>query len=400
MSDVADINSRSTNPRKELVDSEFSYIDIDSVEGGSGTIKTPKRILGKNAPSRARRIVLENDIIMSTVRPYLKAFALISKEYDRQICSTGFAVLTCKKEIMPYYLLSTLFSDIVISQCNRMMVGGQYPALNNSQVSNILIPLPPLLEQQGISKILTVVDLAIQKTQKIIVKTEYLKKGLMQEFLIKGIDHKEFKDTEIGKIPKAWEIMRLEEACKETTIGVVNPATPYYTNAEDGVPYFRSQNVRENRLEPTQTYVMKEFNERHSKSILRENDLLTVQTGFIGMSCLVPKTYEGSNCHSLLITRTNPKLLNPQFLCHLLNSEFGKNIIMKHNSGWGRAHLLLRDFRKIKIPIPPLHEQEKIADAISATYKKLRVEGQEKAKLDRIKVGLMDLLLTGKIRLK
>ena len=306
-----------------------------------------------------------------------------------------------KKElVMPTFLLQLVGSSVVRRQVRSLSRGAIMSGLNSETVRSIRIPLPPLDEQKEIVGVLDVVDLAVAKTGEVIAKTERLKKGLMQELLTKGIGQKEHKQTTIGTIPRKWQIARLEEVCKEVTIGVVNPATPYYTTAEEGVPYFRSQNVRENSLEPTNIYVKREFNEKHHRSILKENDVLTIQTGFIGTSCVVPKIYEGSNCHSLLIARTDPQALNSQFLCHLLNSEAGKSAIMRHNSGWGRAHLLLQDFRKIEIPLPPLREQQEIADIISTVYQKVKVEKTEKAKLERIKQGLMDLLLTGKVRVK
>jgi type I restriction enzyme S subunit len=180
---VAYINKDTTDPIKSFADKKFLYIDIDSVENGTGKIRGTKEILGKNAPSRARRVINYNDVLMSTVRPYLKAFAIVPKEFDNQICSTGFAVLTCKENILPLYLLYTIFSRPVIDQCNRMMVGGQYPALSNSQVEKIKLPLPPLLEQQKISEILSTVDKKLELLREKKERFERIKKGLMSDLL-------------------------------------------------------------------------------------------------------------------------------------------------------------------------------------------------------------------------
>lgn len=150
LGNAAEMNRESRNPEKEMPDGEFAYIDITGIAGGTGKIKEAKKIVGRDAPSRARRVVHTNDVIMSTVRPYLRAFAIIPSEYDNQICSTGFAVFTCHKSTIPQYLLYVLFSDMVVDQCNRMMIGAHYPALNNSQVSGIVIPLPPVGEQKRI----------------------------------------------------------------------------------------------------------------------------------------------------------------------------------------------------------------------------------------------------------
>ena len=120
---------------------------------------------------------------MSTVRPYLKAFAIIPEEYDNQICSTGFAVLSCKKDINPKFLLYALFSISFIQQCNKMMVGGLYPALNISQVEKLMIPLPSLLEQQKIAEILTSVDKKLELERERKKKLIKIKTGLMNDLL-------------------------------------------------------------------------------------------------------------------------------------------------------------------------------------------------------------------------
>jgi type I restriction enzyme S subunit len=311
----------------------------------------------------------------------------------------GLAAVRTKKDRLSHMFLFH-YLRLEGKRFEALSTGSTFKAIRMQEIEKLQIPLPPVPEQMAIAEVLGVVDSAIQKIREVIAKTERLKKGLMQKLLTEGIGHKEYKDTPIGKIPAAWQTAKLQEVSKEVIIGNVNPATPFYTTAENGVPYFRSQNVRENNLVPTDTYVKKEFNQIHSKSILRENDVLTIQTGFIGTSCLVPKIDEGSNCHSLLITRTDPQLLDPQFLCHFLNSDAGKKTIMKHNAGWGRDHLLLEDFRKTDIPIPPLAEQDRIANILSTIYQKATLERTEKLKLERIKVCLMDLLLTGKIRVQ
>ncbi|MEM3887068.1 MAG: restriction endonuclease subunit S, partial [Thermoplasmata archaeon] len=182
LEEAVKINRESIDPTR-FPDDEFLYVDIESVENNTGVICDAKKIRGKEAPLRARRVLHYNDVIMSTVRPYLKAFAIIPKELDNQICSTGFAVLSCGEEVVPRYLLYTIFSDMVINQCTRMMVGGQYPALNESQVAEIKVPLPPLLEQQKIAEILSTIDKKLELERKRKEKLERIKKGLMNDLL-------------------------------------------------------------------------------------------------------------------------------------------------------------------------------------------------------------------------
>lgn len=181
--EIAEINKDSIDPARNFPNDKFLYVDIDSVENGTGVISNAKEIIGKDAPSRARRLMHYNDVLMSTVRPYLKAFAIVPQRFQNQICSTGFAVLTCKEKASPLYLLHTLFTGSVMDQCTRMMVGGQYPALNSSQVEKIRVPLPPLPEQRKIAEILSTADDRLELLRKRKKRLEKIKKGLMNDLL-------------------------------------------------------------------------------------------------------------------------------------------------------------------------------------------------------------------------
>lgn len=306
-----------------------------------------------------------------------------------------------REKVYPRFLLNLLKFERTRNKFRSLAKKAiNQASINQKEVGSVKIPLPPLIEQRKIARIISSVDDSIQKTNRIIENVEMLKRGLTQRLLSRGIGHTKFKKTELGEIPEEWLISKLENACLVVTIGVVNPATPYYTTPDKGVPYFRTQNVRENRLEPTEIYVTKDFNHKHRKSTLRENDILTIQTGFIGTSCLVPKQYEGANCHSLLITRTNDQILNPVFLCQLLNSSLGHQIISKFAQIGERGHLLLGDFRVLRIPLPPIPEQRKIASILSAVDDKIAKEMLRRVQLEQLKKGLMQGLLTGRVRVK
>lgn len=181
LQDVVSINPESLDPTTKWPDKEFDYVDIEAVK--EGRIVAPRRIIGKDAPSRARRVIREKDVIMSTVRPYLKAFTPISRKYDGCICSTGFAVLRPTEQVDHIYLFYAILSERTIMQCNAMMRGGQYPALNQSQVEQLIIPLPTLPEQQKIAEILSTVDKKIEAETERKERLQKIKVGLMNDLL-------------------------------------------------------------------------------------------------------------------------------------------------------------------------------------------------------------------------
>lgn len=395
LKDAVEINRESKDPTREFADKKFFYIDIDSIENGSGIIKAAKKIIGKEAPSRARRLIHYKDVIMSTVRPYLKAFAIVPKEYDNQICSTGFAVLTCKERVLPLYLLYTLFSKPVIEQCNKMMVGGQYPALNTSQVEKIQLPLPPLAEQKKIAEILSAVDKAIEKVDKSIEKTQRLKKGLMQELLTRGIGHKEFKDTEIGRIPEEWEVARLEELA-QIKYGLGQP--PEITT--NGTPMIRATNVKRGRIvleglirvNPDKIPVSKE-------PYLSEGDIIVVRSGaYTGDTALVTKEWVGCVAGYDLIVSPLKDKLSSIFLAYVLLSNRIQFYFRSQRERSAQPHLNARELGNSLIVYPPLPEQKKIAEILGAVDKRLELLREKKGRLERVKRGLMEDLLSGRRR--
>lgn len=393
LGDITEIDKESKDRARETPNETFTYIDIDSIEQGTGKIRHPKRILGRNAPSRARRVIYENDVIMSTVRPYLKAFAMVTKEYDKQICSTGFGVLSCRASILPYFLLSVLFSEAVISQCNRMMMGGQYPALNQSQVSQINIALPPLLEQQKIAEVLSTVDEAIQKTSKVIAKTERLKKGLMQKLLTKGIGPKEFKDTEVGKIPKEWEVVTVRDLGEVITGTTPSTSVNDYWNGK--YPFVTPTDFSGDRYVYATERTVTEKGLKKARAIPKDSVLVVCIGSTIGKVSLA---FEGCITNQQINAILCKEGINPHYVYYTM--ALRKDLLRVQAGITAKPIVKKSMFEKFHLPLPSLPEQQKIAETLSTVDTKLELERNEKARLERIKQGMMDLLLTGKVRVK
>lgn len=142
------------NHGQKKPDSDFSYIDIGSIDNKNQKLNEKENILSSNeAPSRARKIVKRGDIIYATVRPYLHNMCIIDRDFSKEpIVSTGFAVLSCIKGVynkyLFYYLLSPVFDEYANDGDNAK--GMAYPAINDKKLYNGVVPLPPLAEQYRI----------------------------------------------------------------------------------------------------------------------------------------------------------------------------------------------------------------------------------------------------------
>ena len=169
--------------------------------------KNIQSVISKNeAPSRAQRILKDKDILYQTVRPYQKNNLYFDKVGD-YVASTGYAQIRTINDSQ--FLFQFLHTEKFVANVMLRCTGTSYPAINSSDLSSIEISFPTLPEQQKIAEILSTVDEQISTTQAIIDKSKELKKGLMQKLFSEGIGHTEFKDTKIGRIPKAcsnWQM--------------------------------------------------------------------------------------------------------------------------------------------------------------------------------------------------
>jgi len=149
--EVVEINKRSEDPVTAFGgEDNFTYIDVSAVGNGNGVIDLSNKIPTLDAPSRARRIIKKDDVLLSTVRPNLKAFALVKVLPGKVLASTGFAVLTPKPSILPEYLYFAICRDEYVDQLVSVMGKGSYPSVNTNDLIKTKILLPPLEEQKEI----------------------------------------------------------------------------------------------------------------------------------------------------------------------------------------------------------------------------------------------------------
>jgi type I restriction enzyme S subunit len=163
----------------------FNYISLSDVAEGKLLNKT--RICFQNAPSRAKKIVKKNDVLLSTVRPNLKSHLYIDWQESDLVCSTGFTVLRFDEKIInSLFIFLNCFSDNVDKQINSYLVGSNYPAITKKDVSALKIPIPFLTEQTAIANVLSTADKEIDLLNQKLETLKQQKKALMQ-LLLTGI---------------------------------------------------------------------------------------------------------------------------------------------------------------------------------------------------------------------
>jgi len=309
-----------------------------------------------------------------------------------------------KKMANPLFLTYVLNSRQIKRQIIPVSKTSTRAEFHIGHIKKLKIPFPPLLEQKAIAYILSTVDEAIQKTDEIIAKTERLKKGLLQELLTKGIGHKEFKDTEIGRIPKDWEVVRLKDVAIE-----IKPGFACGKRDENGVIQLRMDSIGTDGWINTRAYVKipAPDNIDIEKYLLRPGDILFTNTS--GSLELIGKTalYRGefARCtysNHLTRVRVRKEKATSEWVFYVLLKYWTSGLfkVLKVTQAGGQKSVGKNVLINLKLPLPSLKEQRKIGEVLSTVDMKLKFEKERKEKLQRIKKALMDLLLTGKIRVK
>lgn len=201
-------------------------------------------------------------------------------------------------------------------------------------------------------------------------------------------------------VPSGWSLVEAQDVCSSISVGVVIKPTQYYVPASEGVKAFRSANVREGFINDSDwVYFSPEGHAANKKSHLKTGDVLIVRTGYPGTACVVTPEFEGCNAIDIVIARPNPEKVTAEYLCSYTNSHIGKSQVLDLQGGMAQKHLNVGAYQVLKLKLPPLSEQKKIAQIFSTWDKAITTTKKLLANSQQQKKALMQQLLTGKKRL-
>ena len=342
LGEIVEINSKAIDPTKAFGQEPFTYIDIESVENGTGKVSFDKVINPQDAPSRARRVIKIGDVIISTVRPNLRAFAYLENLPKNCLASTGFAVLSENERILGKYLYYIVNQDSVVSQMVAMSGKGQYPSVTESDIAEIEIPLPPLSIQQQIVT-------EIEGYQKIIDGAKQVVNNYKPTITIKP----------------EWEMVELGALATNISSGAT-PLGGKENYKQSGVLFIRSQNVLWGETDFSDAvFITEETHMDMKRSQVKFEDVFLNITGAsIGRSAVMKKKMEANVNQHVVFIRTIKEKLDPYYLSTFLNSPFAQNIISNAQTGAARQAINYEQIKELQIPLPPLSEQTEIIHRI------------------------------------
>jgi type I restriction enzyme, S subunit len=380
-------------------DYEMLYVDIGSVDSSEG-IQRKEPVKFCDAPSRARRRVRHGDVIISTVRTYLRAIAPIANPEPNLIVSTGFAVLrpleTLDSEFASFMLRAPYFVDSVVANS----VGVGYPAINVRELVSLGVAVPPVGKQKTIATFLSKktksVDRLIAKKTRQIELLQEKRESIITQAVLEGLNPntptKQSGVEWLGEIPKDWKVARAKFVLKEVdersktgdeellTVSHITGVTP---RSEKNVNMFMAETLKGYKKCRTGDVII---------------NTMWAWAGAVGATLQDGVVSPSYNVYRFRSEHSNPRYYDRLFRTHRFREE-----MKRHSKGvWeSRLRLYPQDFFQIRTPIPPQPEQIAINDYLDKKLSRLDALlaniRNSILKLREYRNALVDAATTGKI---
>mgnify|MGYP001575601913 CR=1 FL=1 len=396
--------SNETWDQKTFFGDKFPYIEISEIDVISGEIRNIIYYDKKEAPSRARMVLREDDIIVSTTRPHRGAISLIDKSKDGFIASTGFAVLRELKtnEIGRDFLFYTLKADFCLNQMLQRSSGGNYPAITTEELKKIIIPLSPLSTQTQIIEIMrSAFEHKKQKEAEALRLLDSIDGYVLNELGIKlpededkmcfvvsseevqnnrvNVYYYQPKFKEVGKALEKgkYRIAKLKEFVTKIHYGV----SIKNVYVDEGIPLLRILNIEPNKIDLTEIAHLEESKRQEIGSgFVYEGDLLVSRSGSVGIVAVVPKEADGFAFGSFMIKFCVTDEVNKEYVSIWLNNKISKLFTEREKIGAIQGNITISTIENFLVPLPPLEIQNKIADEVKrriSETERLKAEARE-----------------------
>lgn len=337
------------------------------------------------------------DILISLVGTFGKAL-VVPKTFEPGIINPRLIRLSLdSSKTDPFFIKEWLVSPATQNLLNDVAHGGTMGVINAKTLKSLPLLLPPLAEQKKIAAILSGVDEAIASTQAVIEQTHKVKQGLLQQLLTCGIGHTKFKYSAIGKTPEGWGVLPLANLCYKITDGSHQAVK---TSKDGKIPFLYVSCVRDGKIlwENTARISFETYNDISKGREPKPGVVLYTAVGSYGHAALVHTNTPFSFQRHIAYILPNPDKIYSEFISIFLNSSIGRKYADIVAVGNAQKTVTLQQLSSFPLPVPPLAEQKKIIEIISTFENILSISENRLQMLSEIKHGLMQDLLTGRVR--
>ncbi|WP_425421856.1 restriction endonuclease subunit S [Phaeodactylibacter xiamenensis] len=387
LGEVIETNKSSIN--REYPHSEILYLDTGSIT--CNRINVLQQFELASAPSRAKRLVKDLDIVYSSVRPNQLHYGIIRNPENNLVVSTGFVVITCNQdEIAPYFLYHYLSQNSTTEFLHSIAEGSTsaYPSLKPSYIEALEILLPPLDEQRAIASVLSSLDDKIDLLHRQNRTLEQMAETLFRQWFVEEAD-------------EGWEEVTLKSLCEIITKGTT-PTSLKRQFVEVGINF-----IKVNCIDDKGNFLYDKFNfideETHNvalkRSILQEGDFLYSIAGTIGRISEVTQEVLPANVNqALAILRVDSELVNPYYVKYSLkdpNVTFDLHSKIVHAV---QPNLSLGEIGSTLIPLPDKETRQKFNEVINPVQEKIKSNQTQIRTLTALRDTLLPKLMSGEVR--
>jgi type I restriction enzyme S subunit len=380
-------------------DFELQYVDIGNVDS-AGKMHEIATHRFETAPSRARRIVRDGDIIISTVRTYLQAIAPIENPPDNLIVSTGFAVVRPSRRLDSKFCKYAVREPEFLAEVERRSVGVSYPAINASDLGDIRISIPSLAEQRAIAGFLdretARLDALVAAKERWLELLAERSRALITRAISRGLNPSAtLRDSGfawLGRIPEHWQVERAKWLFKERDERTESGEGEMLTVSHiTGVTLRSEKDVNMFEAETTEGY-----------KICRKGDL-AINTLWAWMGAMGISPCDGIVSPAYNVYKLGPEIISGYVDALVRMPRFAQEVIRYSKGVWSsRLRLYPEGFFEIWIPVPPLNEQREIIAHVSAETAKLdrlrRSTEQTIRLLKERRAALISAVVTGRLK--
>ena len=384
-------------PENTDEDREIDYVEISGVSLSRGIEEIKRMPFGK-APSRARRKVCGGDILISTVRTYLRAIATVETASPNMIASTGFCVVRPGGGVDNSFLGWAVKANSFVSEVVARSVGVSYPAIKASELVTIFVPLPPLDTQRRIARFLDEktmqIDGLIEKKRDLLDRLAEKRQAIITLAVTKGLN----PDAN-GMRPHVWETWKLSHAFPRISSGTTPTSgdTRYYTSS-GGTPWVTTAELRENYILNTEKQVTQEaLSDFSSLRLYAPNSVMMAMYGAtigrLGMTKIA------ATCNQACGVFERSECFDNRFLFYWLWHRRDELIAL--SLGGAQPNLSQQILREELALCPPLGTQRRIVRFLDETTARIDTIADRVRRsigyLREYRAGLITVAVTGQI---
>ncbi|WP_372384600.1 restriction endonuclease subunit S [Vibrio sp. BS-M-Sm-2] len=353
--------TKKTTQNKPSEDEQLIYVDIGSIDRNLKAIASPQHLLGVDAPSRARKRIHTDDVLVSLTRPNLNAVAIVPKEYDHQYASTGFDVLK-PYTVVPRFLYYLVRTQDFIDTVSGKTQGALYPAAKSADVQSYSFFMPSEKEQQQITDKLDSIFDKLEMAKSRLEKIPLLLKRFRMSVLSAAVSGELTEEWRDENDVYDWEYVSLKEVGKGFNYG-----SSAKSKKEGAVPVLRMGNLQEGNLDWSDLVYTSDENEIE-KYKLEPGDVLFNRTN---SPELVGKTsiYRGEReaiFAGYLIKVQGTERLNSEYLNIQLNSPRARDYCWQvKTDGVSQSNINAQKLKAYEFNLPSVDEQEEIVRIVS-----------------------------------